>query len=124
MSALLAFGSTFIAVFALGFQSQNVNQGHYFAAALTSFAIGITSLYLYKAMPGADGVEMAAYLLGGASGITASMWVHRRTLGRRRLVRADEHVTEIYPECAECGRGAGEPCGRLICERHQQRTVH
>lgn len=83
MSALVAFAATFIAVFALGFQSQNVNQGHYVAAALTSIAIGVSSILLYKVMPDSSLPEIIGYLLGGVTGITASMYVHRRTLGRK-----------------------------------------
>jgi uncharacterized BrkB/YihY/UPF0761 family membrane protein len=83
--ALALFASTFIAVFALGFQSQNVNQGHYLAAALTSLAISTGHIALYRFMPEADPLQLAAYYAGGALGIVASMWVHRRTLGRKRV---------------------------------------
>lgn len=82
--ALILFASTFASVFALGFQSQNVNQGHYLAAALTSLVIGISTQYLYKSMPGADVLGVIGYLTGGVTGIVASMYVHRRTLGRKR----------------------------------------
>ena len=40
MHELTLFTSCFILVFALGAQSLNVNNGHYLAAGLTSFAIG------------------------------------------------------------------------------------
>lgn len=83
MNALLTFTSTFVAVFALGFQSQNVNQGHYWAAALTSLAIGVSSIFLYKLMPDSGPIEILGYLVGGVTGITASMYVHRRTLGKK-----------------------------------------
>jgi hypothetical protein len=90
-SALLCFGSTFVAVFALGLQSLNVNQGHYLAAAGTSLLIGAGHIALYKFMPGANAADVVAYLAGGVSGITASMWFHRRfkawwpeALARRR----------------------------------------
>jgi hypothetical protein len=76
--SLVLYCSTFITVFALGFQSQNVNGGHYWAAFLTSFAIGGASLVLYKVLPDATTAQCAAYLLGGATGIVASMWAHRR----------------------------------------------
>lgn len=84
MNEALIFASVVVSVFALGFQSQNVNQGHYVAAALTSFAIGGGSLALYKYMPDSSPTEIAAYLIGGPIGIVLSMWAHRRTLGRRR----------------------------------------
>lgn len=84
MTALILFVSTFVAVFALGFQSLNVNQGHYRAAALTSFAIGGGNLMILKMVPAGDLYAMAAYLTAGPLAIMASMWVHRRTLGRKR----------------------------------------
>lgn len=87
MSELILFTSCFVSVFALGFQSQNVNGGHYLSAFLTSFVIGIGHLALYRFMPGASSSEIAAFLAGGPLGIVASMWVHRRTLGRRRGLR-------------------------------------
>ena len=82
MNELILFLSCAASVFALGFQSQNVNQGHYLAAAITSLAIGIGHLALYRLMPGAGITEIAAFLLGGPIGITTSMWAHRHTLGK------------------------------------------
>lgn len=95
-SALLCFASTFVAVFALGLQSLNVNQGHYWAAAGTSLMIGTSTIALYKFIPGANWIsaETICYLAGGVSGITSSMWFHRRfkawwteALARRREAR-------------------------------------
>lgn len=82
MTEIILFASVFASVFALGFQSQNVNQGHYAAAFITSFFIGAGHLALYRLMPEASLSETAAYLMGGPFGIVASMWAHRRTLGR------------------------------------------
>lgn len=84
MTELALFGSCFLTVFALGLQSLNVNGGHYIAAFLTSFLIGGGQLVLYKLAPQANAPEIAAYLLGGPAGIIASMWLHRRTIARRR----------------------------------------
>jgi general stress protein CsbA len=79
-TAFLCFASTFVAVFALGLQSLNVNQGHYVAAALTSLMIGTSSIALYKFIPSANwiSVETFGYLAGGVTGITSSMYFHRR----------------------------------------------
>lgn len=84
MTALALFASTFVLVFALGFQSLNVNNGHYLAAALTSFVIGAMQMVLLKLGPDASAIEIAAFIGGGPLGIMASMVVHRRTLGKRR----------------------------------------
>lgn len=76
MTELTLFASTFVLVFALGAQSLNVNNGHYIAAALTSFVIGAGQMVLFKLAPNASWNEIAAFLLGGPFGITASMWAH------------------------------------------------
>ena len=83
MIELAIFGSTWLAVFALGFQSQNVNQGHYLAAALTSILISAGHVALYRFMPDASALQLVAYFAGGVTGILAAMYVHRRTLGRK-----------------------------------------
>ena len=83
MTELALFTSTFITVFALGFQSLNVNQGRYLWAFFTSFVIGGASIALYKLLPDASVTQCAAYLIGGATGIVASMWTHKRTVGRK-----------------------------------------
>lgn len=85
INAALLFISTLVLVFALGFQSLNVNGGHYRAAAFTSFAIGTTQLVLYKLVPTASLVEIMAYLLGGPIGIVASMLVHRRMFSAKKV---------------------------------------
>ena len=78
MTALILFASTFTLVFALGFQSLNVNRGHYIAASLTSFLIGASNIWLYRYLPDADIKQVAAYLFGGPIGIVCSMHAHRK----------------------------------------------
>ncbi len=82
MNEIMLFGSTFVAVFALGMQSLNVNGGHLRAAFMTSFLIGASNLVILKLVPNATVSEMAAYLIGGPFGIAASMWVHPRLIGK------------------------------------------
>ena len=84
IDTLSLFASSFLLVFFLGTQSLNVNNGHHVAAFLTSFGIGGANLALYKLAPDASGMEIVAYLAGGPLGIIASMWLHRRTVGKRR----------------------------------------
>ena len=78
MTTIYIFISTFALVFALGFQSLNVNNGHYVAAFFTSFGIGLSNLVLFKTVPQAGGIEIVAFLIGGPFGIITSMWAHRR----------------------------------------------
>ncbi|MFA6971663.1 MAG: hypothetical protein WC208_09720 [Gallionella sp.] len=84
MNELTLFASTFVLVFALGAQSLNVNNGHYVAAALTSFVIGAGQMVLFKLAPHASWSEISAFLLGGPLGIMASMWSHPRLV---RLIK-------------------------------------
>lgn len=81
--ALLLLLSTFGVVFALGLQSQLVNNGHYIGAFFNSLAIGACNLVLLKLVPDASGLEIAAYLAGGPLGIVASMSVYRGRIARR-----------------------------------------
>lgn len=78
MTALYLLASTFCLVFALGLQSQLVNNGHYRGAFFNSLAIGACNLVLFKLAPDASGLEIAAYLAGGPVGIVAAMWAYRR----------------------------------------------
>jgi len=77
MTAVLIFISTFVLVFSLGFQSLNVNNGHYKAAFFTSFAIGLANLVLFKTVPQAGVMEIGSYLIAGPFAITASMKAHQ-----------------------------------------------
>src|SRR5574340_500931 len=83
VTELLLFLSTFISVFALGVQSLNVNNGHYVAAFFTSFLIGGANLMLFRLAPNATGLQIAAYLSGGAIGIICAMRVFAWVRGRR-----------------------------------------
>lgn len=85
---LAIFGMGFSSVFALGFQSRNVNHGNYGWAAVTSMFIGMTSAYLWTHIPStlSGGI---VYGLSGALAITLSMYVHERFVkrGREKRVR-------------------------------------
>lgn len=76
MLPILCFASTYITVFALGLQSLNVNQRHYWAAAATSAFISTGNIALYRYMPTAGMAEFIGYYLGGMTGITSSIWFH------------------------------------------------
>jgi NADH:ubiquinone oxidoreductase subunit 6 (subunit J) len=84
MTAALIFVSTFVLVFALGFQSLNVNNGHYKAAFLTSFAIAASNLILFKTVPQAGVLEIGAYLIAGPFAIVCSMAVHDKWMKGKR----------------------------------------
>jgi hypothetical protein len=75
----------FVQVFALGFQSRNVNHGNYGWAAGTSFFIGISQAAVWRrvASPTADWREALIYAVAGAVAIVCSMWIHERFIGRK-----------------------------------------
>lgn len=78
MNAVALFFSAALTVFFLGFQQQNVMARQYSMAVLTSIAIGACQIYLWRALPNADPVQIAATLAGGPVGICAAMWAHPR----------------------------------------------
>jgi hypothetical protein len=81
MNAFYLFISTFCVVFALGLQSQLVNNGFWKGAMVNSFLIGASNLVLFKLAPSADGWEIVGYLTGGPLGIVASMAVFKAIKG-------------------------------------------
>ncbi len=104
------FASCFVLVFALGAQSLNVNNGHYYAAAATSFFIGSMQMVLFKLAPDAGWSEIAAFLLGGPFGITASMWAHPRLarMLKRKAAAQDEHAIYLGVESAGYSRNGDQ----------------
>lgn len=89
MTAALIFISTFVLVFALGFQSLNVNNGHYKMAFFTSIAIGVSNLILLKTVPQANLLEIVAYLTSGPFAIISSMWAHSKFV-KSRIKKTDD----------------------------------
>ena len=82
---LVIFVIGFSSVFAMGFQSRNVNHGNYGWAAATSFIIAILSASVWRrsSSPDAGWSEILVYGLSGALAITSSMWVHQRFISKR-----------------------------------------
>ena len=113
MIELALFVSTFAVVFALGFQSLNVNGGHYWCAFFTSFAISGSNLVLFKLAPNANLAECIAYMGGGPFGIVASMWAHRRWIGTKR------QLEELGPMSED----SWAPRVRLFLEGRDRTTV-
>lgn len=85
MKLLLLAAVSFAQVFALGFQSRNVNSGNYGWAAATSFFIGISQAMVWRRITetGSGALEALVYSLSGAVAIVCAMWVHQRYIARR-----------------------------------------
>lgn len=74
--------STFFTVFLLSFQQQNVVHGHYWAAAGTSVAIAAAQYVMISSViHGGSWILMG---IGGAIGVTSSMLVHRKYMGKKK----------------------------------------
>ena len=78
--------ATFLTVFLLGIQQQNVIHGHYALAALTSFAIATAQFVMIRAVVTGDWYEFIMMGIGGASGVTLSMWTHRKFIRKKILL--------------------------------------
>lgn len=82
MNAAILLASTFALVFALGLQSQFVNQGHYLGAFCNSLLISFAQLGALQVVHTRTPLDIAAYVVGGPLGIVASMLVFRRYFRR------------------------------------------
>lgn len=80
MSLLLLALVSFIAVFAMAFQSRNINSGQYVLAAFGSMFIGLSQAFVWNTVT-AEGAGLAAalvYSVGGGVGCISAMWTHKR----------------------------------------------
>lgn len=92
------FGAGLVTVFLLGFQSRCVNHGNYRQAACCSFTIAMFQSTLWGALfRDLSWAAAMAYGLSGAAGITGSMWVHQRWLGRNKAAEAEKMVKSLTP---------------------------
>lgn len=85
MNLIILAAVSFVQVFALGFQSRNVNHGNYGWAAATSFFIGLSQAAVWRKVTaaGAGELEAIVYGLAGSIAITSSMYVHQRFIAKR-----------------------------------------
>lgn len=103
LDALIILASSFFSVFALGFQSLNVNQGRYVWASLTSIVICTGSIFILRGIPTANVLPLVAYYVGCNLGILTGMWSHPRlqawttTLRERRRLRRAIKCRKDHP---------------------------
>ena len=73
------FVAGFVAVFAMGFQSRNVNTGKIKSAAVTSFMIAISQGTVFLQLARADNLaSLLVYGLSGSCAIVCAMLCHDR----------------------------------------------
>lgn len=70
--------TTFVGVFLLGWQQQNVIHLNYKLAALTSMCIALTQFIMFKSVMLADWTGVLYMGAGGSMGITLSMYLHSK----------------------------------------------
>lgn len=99
MNLIILAAISFVQVFALGFQSRNVNHGNYGWAAGTSFFIGISQAAVWRKVTAENAGQWEAlvYGLSGSFAIVSSMYVHQRFISR--------HTPASKTQAAEVGRG-------------------
>lgn len=79
MTLILLGLISFIMVFAMAFQSRNINSGQYLFAAFGSMFIGFSQAFVWRATTSTDSyVEVLVYSVAGGIGCVAAMWTHRR----------------------------------------------
>lgn len=84
---LLIFFAGYASVFLLGFQSRCVNHGNFQQAACCSFLIAMMQTTLWGALfRDLTWAAAITYGLSGATGITSSMYVHKRWVKPRERV--------------------------------------
>ena len=95
MNALIIFIAQFCVVYLMGIQSLNIKGGHYLAAAITSFIMGVfafasTSIIGKIALSDIISVVGIVFLVAGPLGITCAMASHKHLIsyfkGLRRSI--------------------------------------
>lgn len=78
---------TFLSVFLLGFQQKNVQHDKYFMAAGTSFCIAFAQFTVYREAAMASPLDWIYMGIGGALGITLSMYTHNKIRARKSCTK-------------------------------------
>ena len=77
------FIATFLTVYLLAFQQQNVIHGHYWLAAMTSFVIAAAQFAMIQAVATGQTIDFILMGAGGSMGVTLSMFTHRRWIKKK-----------------------------------------
>ena len=77
------FIATFLTVYLLSFQQQNVIHGHYALASLTSFVIAAAQFAMIQAVATGGSYDWVLMGAGGSIGVTLSMFTHRRWIKKK-----------------------------------------
>jgi len=78
MNEIALFFGSFVFVFAISFQQQNVHNGRYLLAVINSAFIAALNLFVVKLGSQASITEMMAFVTGQPLGTLAAMWLSQR----------------------------------------------
>ncbi len=80
MNEIALFAGSFVFVFALSFQQQNVHYRRYFLAVVNSAFIAALNLFVVKLGSQASPSEMLAFIAGQPLGTLLAIWLSSRSL--------------------------------------------
>ncbi len=74
-----------VQIFAMAFQSKNINGGHYMLAAIGSIFIGLSQVYVWRVVTtaGSGLSETLVYSISGGAGCVLAMYAHRKFVKAR-----------------------------------------
>ncbi|MGD2118088.1 MAG: hypothetical protein PVG66_07005 [Chromatiales bacterium] len=77
---MILFISSYLTVFLLVFQQQNVTHRRYLWATTTSIAITVSQFVLIKSVTASNSWEILFMACGGVLGVLSSMYLHPRLM--------------------------------------------
>jgi disulfide bond formation protein DsbB len=80
MNEIALLGGSFVFVFALSYQQQNIFYRRYFLAVVNAAFIASLNLFVVKVGSQATPAEMLAFIAGQPLGTVAAMWLSSRRL--------------------------------------------
>ena len=83
MNEIGLFGGSFVFVFALSFQQQNIHHRRHILAAINASCIAALNLFVVKMGAQASTTEMLAFIAGQPLGTLTAMWLGERALFAR-----------------------------------------
>lgn len=111
---ITVFLAQFAYILLLGWQSRNVRDGDYGAAALTSFALFWCGLYLTgviarQSIIASDWRVIFAYIIAGPLAICVAIWSHDRWKHRCPIVDHDLNSQQVRSEMPPVERASRVP---------------
>jgi hypothetical protein len=97
MNEIGLLGGSFVFVFALSFQQQNIIYRRYFPAIANAAFIAALNLFVVKVGSQASPTEMLAFIAGQPLGTAAAMWLSGRRLTSQAIDSRDPVLGREIP---------------------------